>query len=66
MYSCFWLLLLNILYIVACSCGPFILMAEQYNYNQLIHSWVDGHLDSFQFLAFINSAIVNILVRVFW
>lgn len=66
MSSTFWLLLLNILFTIACSCGPFILMAEQYHYNLRICPWVDGHLDSFQFFAFMNSAIVNVLVRVFW
>ena len=34
--------------------------------QSLIQSTVDGHLDCFQFCAFMESAAVNILIRVFW
>lgn len=35
------------------------------HHNLLVHSPIDGHLDSFKNLAFTNEVAINISVRVF-
>ena len=53
-----------------CKCHYFILsLAEQYSFVYIyhiffIHSFIDGHLGCFNFLAIVNSASMNIKVHI--
>ena len=67
----FSIMLLRFLYVVAaCFSTSLLFMAEQYStvcmfHNSFIHSPPDGHLGHSHLLATVNSAAMNICVKVF-